>query len=113
MLLVIAFIILSYLGVKIFKLLKYLHINNKRSKNTILQANPGPILGLLFISRDTSASSMFHVKKEYSLRLEIKGLNLVLQKLDREQPHPSGISRLATFQEYIHELEIKRCFSEY
>jgi hypothetical protein len=78
-----------------------------------MQANPIYLSGLLFVDTNTSRSSMFFAKRYYTADVEIKSLTLVLQKLDMEQPHPSGTSRLASFHEYLHELEKERSFTGY
>ena len=116
-LLLIVFIISTYLGLKLFNLLKnfilYVYINDKSFKYIIMQANPGPLLGLLSLSTNTSTSSLFHARKAYFFKGEKTSLTTVLLKLDREQPHPSGVSRLAAFSEYIHEIDKKLYFEEY
>lgn len=112
--LLIIFITFTYLGLKFFNLLKnFILYVNKSFKNTTMQSNPGPILGLLFLSTNTSVSSKFFAKREYVLEGEIKSLTLVLLKLDREQPHPSGINRLAAFGEYLHDLDKQRRLAQY
>lgn len=63
-----------------------------------MQANPGAIVGLLCLSTNSSTSSLFHAKKAYGIKVERNSLTSVIQKLDTEQPHPSGTSRFASFQ---------------
>lgn len=86
---------------------------NKKFKDTVMQANPGTIVGLLSLSTNSSTSSVFHAKKAYAIKVEKNSIISVIQKLDTEQPHPSGTSRLAAFQEYINELNQKQYYAEY
>ena len=78
-----------------------------------MQANPGTIVGLLSLSTNSSTSSLFHAQKASVLKVEINSLTSVLHELDTKQPHPSGTSRLAAFQEYINELGQKQTYAEY
>lgn len=78
-----------------------------------MEAYPEPFLGLLPLCMNSNLSSQFHVNKANHFKGERDNLTLVLKKIDREQPHPSGTSRLAAFQEYIHELDIKHTYHEY
>jgi hypothetical protein len=78
-----------------------------------MQANPGTILALLSLTTNSSASSLFHAKRAYSLNLEINSVTSVLQKLDTEHSLPCGTSRLAAFQEYLGTLKQQYSYSEY
>jgi hypothetical protein len=78
-----------------------------------MQAYPGNIGGLLTAATNTSTSSLFHAWKAYDAKVELNSLTTVLLKLDREQPHPSGSTRISAFQEHIHELSQKQSYAEY
>lgn len=110
---ILIFITFWYSDVNLNLLCKVIFKINKRFKDTIMQANPGTIVGLLSLSTNSSTSSLFHAKKAYGLKVEINSLTSVLMKLDKEQPHPSGSSRLLAFQEYLQELGKKQSYSEY
>lgn len=105
------------IGSKLFNWLKkvvlnlYNTFNNNSSNNTSLQANSGGILALAALA-NPSVASIFHAKKAISLKQEENNLATVLQKLDKEQPLPSGRSRWTSFQEYIGELRVDRFNSE-
>lgn len=112
LLLVILFIILTYLGIILFNLLKkiilYLYISNKSLKyanNNNKKASFNSVSLLLLATANTSESSKFHARKACNLHHERVKLETVLSKLDREQPHPEGFSRLQVFGEYIGKLK--------
>jgi len=86
---------------------------SKNYKDTVMQANPGTIVGLLSLSTNSNTASLFHANKASAIKLEINSVTSVIVKLDREQPHSSGSSRLAAFQEYLSELGQKQTSAEY
>lgn len=119
-LLLIIIMISTFIGNKLFNLLKKVVLNlynttfnNNSINNTILQANiPSGMLVLLCASTNTSESSKFHARRALSLKREENLLATVVQKLDKEQPRPGGCSRWAGFQEYIGDLKVDRITSE-
>jgi len=86
---------------------------SKNFKDTVMQANPGTIVGLLSLSTNRNTASLFHANKASAIKVEINSVTSVIQKLDAEQPHPSGTSRLTAFQEYLHELDQKHIYEAY
>lgn len=106
-LLVIIFILSTYLGIKLFNFLKSIIIDiykyNKRFKYTSYSLQSSCGSGPLLVLLGGSVSASFHARQEYKSRTEINSLNTVILKLDREQPHPSGCSRISAFGEYIQE----------
>ena len=108
--LVVLFLLSIYLGRKLYNFFKncVLHILNYNLEYqynyNILRANTGghfALLALLLAPANTSASSKFNARKGYTTGVESEKLNLVLQKLDQERPHPSGTSRLSGFHEHL------------
>jgi len=89
---------------------------NKRGKTFhFLQANPGPFLGLMgfFQPTNSSMSSLFHATRAYEYKKERSTLQLVLSKLDMDQPLANGDSRLANFEGYLNELNKRRIYGEF
>ena len=121
-LLLIIIIISTYIGNKLFNWLKKVVLNlynttfnNNSINNTILQANIPREMGMLVLlggSTNSSEASKFHARRALSLKQEENLLAIVVQKLDKEQPHPGGCSRWAAFQEHIGELRVGRFTSE-
>lgn len=116
--LVILFLLSIYLGRKLYKLLKncVLHIlkysrsREPQNNYNILRANTGgsfALLALLLAPANTSVSSKFNAVKAYTNAVETDKLRVVLNKLDQEQPHPSGTSRLSGFHEYLGTLDME------
>jgi len=110
---ILVFITIWYNNDILILLCKVIFKINKNFKDTVMQANPGTIVGLLSLSTNSSASSLFHAKKACAIKGEKNSLTLVIQKLDREQAHPDGTARFPAFREYLAELDKKYEYAEY
>lgn len=56
---------------------------SKNYKDTVMQANPGTIVGLLSLSTNSNTASLFHGNEAEAIKLEINSVTSVIVKLDR------------------------------
>lgn len=119
-LLILLFITMTYLNYKLFKLLKvnfykikilikftisylislYLSKNRCGGSPKVMKSQASIILGLGVSSVPDNSSSLYCSNTARSLESESKLLNIVIPKLDREQPLSSGVSRYSAFEIY-------------
>lgn len=72
-----------------------------------MQANTRTLTGLLLLCSTSQR------EKARDLEIERDKVMTVVQKLDREQPHQSGISRSAAFNEYFLKINSELKLKEY